>query len=131
VLVVDDEAVVRNFLKESLESKGYRVMLAKNGKEGVEQYRHNAKEISLVILDIIMPEMTGEEALKHIREINPDSRILITTGFAHDPERNDQLSKLAQGYLQKPFDHHDLLSKVREVLDGKSRAPTRQPALNQ
>lgn len=129
ILVVDDEAVVRNFLKESLESKGYRVMLAKNGKEGVETYKGSGKDIALVILDIIMPEMTGEEALAHIREINPEAKILITTGFAHDPDRNDQLSKLAQGYLQKPFDHQDLLLKVREVLDGKPAA--RQPSLNQ
>ncbi len=117
VLVADDEAVLRNLLKEILQSKGYRVLAAKNGKEAVDIFLLNRDSIDLMVVDLVMPEMSGEEVVDVVRHIRPEMKILVITGYSQESEEQQSLRARVQGFLQKPFDHEDLLLKVRGILD--------------
>jgi len=117
ILVADDEAVLRNLLKETLASKGYRILTAKNGKEAVDIFRLNRDAIDLLVVDLVMPEMSGEEVVDVVRRIRPEMKILVITGYSQESEEQDALRARVQGFLQKPFDPDDLLLKVRGILD--------------
>ncbi len=115
ILVVDDEPHLLELMDISLSQLGYRILKASNGAEGMEQM--NA-DVDLVILDMIMPVMDGLAALRSIRKLYPDAKVLVVTGYA-DPERLAAIKTLGiQGLLPKPFPLSDLTATVRDVLDG-------------
>ena len=116
VLVVDDESQLREIVQEMLSGDGYHVTEAVNGKEALEIYEkmmQNGERFDLVILDLSMPVMDGKTCAKHLLELDPDVRILITTGHAGDPE---SLIANAHGILQKPFNLTALLQEVKRIL---------------
>ncbi|HTY24270.1 MAG TPA: PAS domain S-box protein [Desulfomonilaceae bacterium] len=117
VLLVDDEELMRDLGERILKSAGYRVITAVNGKEAVDIYRKELGKISLVILDLIMPEMGGKECLKELLKIDPKVKILIATGYSsgHDEDRLI-ISALASGFITKPFTISEMLRVVREIL---------------
>ncbi len=117
VLVVDDEEPIRVLAKDILEDSGYRVLLADDGAEAVEIYRQHREEISLVILDMIMPKISGRDTFLKLKEINPGVRALLSTGFSQDERTQAILDSGVIGFIQKPFDIDALLFKVREILD--------------
>jgi two-component system, cell cycle sensor histidine kinase and response regulator CckA len=120
VLLVDDEDVVLDVNREILESQGYKVITARNGKEALEIYRARRGEISLVILDMVMPEMNGEETFGLLKRIDPEVKIILASGYS----TNDQIRNLMQNgccaFLQKPFGNMELMMKVREVIGSKA-----------
>jgi CheY-like chemotaxis protein len=122
VLVVDDEEPIRELAREILESYGYRVMLATDGADGVEKYRAGSGEISLVLLDMVMPRLGGQEAFLRMKEINPDVRTLLSTGYSQDGRAREILESGAIGFVQKPYRVAALLSAVRNALDTAMRA---------
>jgi PAS domain S-box-containing protein len=130
ILVVDDEAIIRNLLVAALESRGYKILLAENGAEALTVFSRNAREISLVLLDLVMPVMSGEAVLPHLFIMKPDVRVLVSSG--QDPE--ECMRKLREprvaGYLQKPYRMAALLAKLQEVLTSRLRsaAPPATPA---
>ncbi|MBU0754667.1 MAG: response regulator, partial [Planctomycetes bacterium] len=77
-----------------------------------------SEEISLVILDVVMPKMSGREVCERIKGIKPDTRVLYVSAFSPNSEHTDFISKNGMELLQKPIDPHDLLCKIRSVLDG-------------
>lgn len=81
VLVVDDEATVLETAKRSLESRGYTVLAAASGKAAIEILKRERKEISLVLLDLSMPGMTGQQTFEGLLKINPDLAVLVTSGY--------------------------------------------------
>jgi CheY-like chemotaxis protein len=103
-----------------LGSYGYRVRLAVDGEEGVAVYRRLAKQIDLVILDMVMPKQGGRETFLKLQEINPQVRVLFSTGYSQNEKVNEILALGVRGFIQKPYQIRDLLAKVREILDGKS-----------
>ncbi len=117
VLVVDDEAAVRAVLQRMLERGGYTVLLAADGTQGVETYRQQHAAIALVVLDVIMPGMSGREAYRRLREIDPGVRVLLSSGYSQNGQAAEILTAGAQGFLQKPYDLGSVLRKVRQVLD--------------
>jgi CheY-like chemotaxis protein len=119
VLLVDDEEVIREVGKELLEAVGYQVLIAKDGKEAVEVYRENCDDIDLVVLDMIMPNMGGGEAYDRMKEIDPDIRVLLSSGYSIDGEATEILERGCDGFIQKPFDIKALSHKVREILEKK------------
>jgi PAS domain S-box-containing protein len=124
ILVIDDEEIVRNLAQAVLDKFGYRVMLAENGKRGVELFQQWPDEFSLVLLDLTMPVMDGEEALGHILRLRPNARALVLSGYDEtDVMRKFGKSNIA-GFLQKPFSAGRLVQKIREILMEKS-APQR------
>ena len=118
ILLVDDEEMVRDLGTRILKKAGYKVHTASNGKEGLAIYQREMTKIALVILDLIMPEMGGEQCLEEILKINPKAKILISTGyFSSDETTRMTIEALASGFIAKPFALSDMLKTVREILD--------------
>ena len=117
ILFVDDEDSVRHLGKRILERAGYSVLSASNGKEALSLFQNHRSCISLVILDFIMPGMSGKECLEAILNIEPAAKVLISSGFAFNGETHDSLRDRTYGWLSKPFRINEMLSKVRDALD--------------
>ncbi len=115
VLVVDDEEMVRRIAQASLEVRGYRVLLAANGREAIEMARRHP-EIGLVLLDLTMPVMGGEEAIDQIVASNPNIQVIVSTGYDHRQALAKFKQKRVSGYLQKPYTSRQLAERVRELL---------------
>jgi CheY-like chemotaxis protein len=117
ILLVDDEDVVRNLGELILRESGYTVLTAKNGKEALEIYRRDRETLSLVVLDLIMPEMGGTDCLRELSRIDPKVKVLIASGFPTDTSIQEALQMGAKGSVNKPFRMKELLRGVRKVLD--------------
>jgi two-component system cell cycle sensor histidine kinase/response regulator CckA len=116
VLMVDDEDALREVGQELLTVMGYRVLVARDGKEAIEVYRKNWHTIDLVLLDMIMPNMGGGEAYDCMREINPDIKVLLSSGYSVDGEAGEILKRGCRGFIQKPFKVSELSRKIEEIL---------------
>lgn len=117
ILMVDDEASVRKVAVTFLKRFGYKVLSATNGREGVEVFSRNRQRISLVILDLIMPEMGGRECLHEILKISPTAKVIIASGYAANGQIDKSLEEGARASIRKPFGARQLLETVRKVLD--------------
>jgi nitrogen-specific signal transduction histidine kinase/CheY-like chemotaxis protein len=118
ILVVDDEDRLREMLAEILEAHGYRVFLAVNGREGLESYQEalaQGRAYDLVILDLAMPVMSGQECLKELFALSPQAKVLVMSGLIEDVEKDEVLRKV-RGFLRKPFLLSSLLAEVRNTL---------------
>jgi two-component system cell cycle sensor histidine kinase/response regulator CckA len=119
VLLVDDEEIIQVVCKELLKTIGYRVFSAKDGKEAIEIYRKNQNDIDIVLLDMIMPNMSGGEVYDRLKEINPDIKVLLSSGYSIDSEATEILNRGCDGFIQKPFDIKKLSAKIGEILNKK------------
>nr|MBC8362099.1 PAS domain S-box protein [Candidatus Desulfatibia profunda] len=117
ILLVDDEKIIIDVAKELLKRIGYKVLIAKSGKAAVELYEANTAEIDMVILDMIMPEMGGGETYDRLKKINPDVKVLLSSGYSIDGQATEILKRGCSGFIQKPFRMKDLSHKLREILD--------------
>ena len=118
ILLVDDENFVRDLGQEMLQQAGYKVFTAQTGKEALEIYREQRDAISLVLLDLIMPEMSGRQCISGILQSNPEAKVLIISGYSLETGLTEALAIGAQGFVSKPFDVAKFLQQVRNVLDG-------------
>ena len=84
--------------------------------------KNTARDIALVILDMVMPGMGGEETFLKMKEINPNIRALLSTGYSQDGRVSEILSKGVKGFIQKPYDFNQLLAKLRQILEQRSKA---------
>jgi len=116
ILVVDDEEIIRNFASKALGELGYQVNTCWNGATGVKFFEAHHGEIDLVILDLIMPELGGEDAFARMREIDPDAHILISSGFSRHETTTSLLAAGAKGFLNKPFDVSELSQYVARYI---------------
>jgi two-component system cell cycle sensor histidine kinase/response regulator CckA len=125
ILVVDDEETIRKLMKVVLQRQGYEVLVAENGAEALSIFSRNASRISLVVLDLVMPVMSGEEVLPHLLAMRPGLRVIVSSG----QDSAEGLRKLGDprvaGYLQKPYRADALARKVHEVL---AASATMRPA---
>jgi DNA-binding NtrC family response regulator len=121
VLVVDDDEAVRNFVSTSLKSLGYTVSLCADGVEGVECYRRRHREIDMVILDLIMPKMNGLDAFRKMKEINPNVKVLVSSGFSHTQATHQMLAEGALTLLNKPFQMAELSQEVADHIQCDSQ----------
>lgn len=117
LLLVDDEEAVRTLAAEMLESAGYNVLVASNGKEALDIYRTNGESIALVILDLIMPEMSGGECLQELLKISPNTKVLISSGYADDGVTKEAREGGAAGFVSKPYSLDQVLHAIRKCLD--------------
>jgi two-component system cell cycle sensor histidine kinase/response regulator CckA len=117
ILLVDDEKLIVNVGKRMMESLGYRVLPAANGEEAIKVFSENQGHVDLVILDMIMPYMSGGEVFDRLREIEPTVRVLLSSGYSINGQAEDILARGCNGFLQKPFNTGELSRKIREVLD--------------
>lgn len=121
ILVVDDEADVRELCRDMLEPLGYTVLLAESGSVGINIYREMRDRISLVIMDMIMPKMGGSEVFQALKTINPEVKILICSGYSQNGFAGiDALLKRgAVGSVQKPFSRHTIAIAIKKALQNK------------
>lgn len=118
ILMVEDNEDVRTFSRRLLEEYGYTVIEASDGEEAVRKFMENKEDIQLVILDVIMPKKSGKEAADEIKDVKPDARILFTSGYTADIIHQKGIPEEGMNFISKPANPHDLLIKIREVLDG-------------
>ena len=118
ILLVDDEAGIREQASEILTRFGYRVLHAEDGRRALDIYREKKDSISLVVLDVIMPGMGGPECLDEILRIDPGQRVIVVSGDAFSGPLLEVLETCGGGSLKKPYALDQLLAKVRTVLDG-------------
>ena len=120
VLLVEDEESVRELVRETLKTRGYRVIEASDGIAGMrvsEEYQGN---IEILITDVVMPGMSGRELAKRVAAARPNIRVLYLSGYTEDAIIHEGALEPGTGFLQKPFTLQVLARKVREVLQGES-----------
>lgn len=116
ILLVDDEDIVLEVGSQMLEKIGYSVFKAKNGKSAVDIFRQNREQICLVILDLAMPELDGEATFELLKEIQPEVKVLISSGVCMPEDVGDQLKYGCSGFIQKPFNMNNLSLRVEEII---------------
>ncbi|MBE0616429.1 MAG: PAS domain S-box protein, partial [Proteobacteria bacterium] len=118
VLVVDDDETVRAVARMMLEDAGLAVVTATDGRDAVELYRRDPDAVDLVLLDMNMPHMGGEETFRELRRVRPDVRVILSSGYNEQDAVVRFSGRGLSGFLQKPYRVSALLAKVREVLEG-------------
>ena len=121
VLVVDDESLVRRTARGALERHGYRVVEASNGREGLDALRRSPREFSLVVLDLMMPVMGGEEAFGEMKKVRPDLPIILSSGYDEQDATRRFAGKGVSGFIQKPYTASRLAGKIRETIQDAER----------
>ncbi len=116
ILIVEDEKQVRTMEKRILEKSGYNVLTVENGREAIELYRENSNNIDLIILDMIMPEMGGKECFYKLKEINPNAKIIVITGYKTDAIITGLIKEGISGIIEKPFNIHNFTKEVHNAL---------------
>jgi CheY-like chemotaxis protein len=119
ILLADDDVSVRGLARQILEGNGYPVIEAGDGQEAVEVFHSRRGEIGLVILDLIMPRMSGWEAFEEIHKIDPDLPVIMSSGYSLKGGPMEAQQRGVRAFLSKPYKANDLLSVVQAVLDGE------------
>ncbi len=121
VLLVDDEEVIRYLAKEMLSEMGFAVTLAADGEEGLQTFKASDDGFDLVILDLVMPKMSGSEVFRQMREHDPEVRVVLASGFnLTGADANQLLHEGASGFIQKPYRQKELAETVMSALAGES-----------
>jgi len=118
VMIVDDEEMVLEVGGHMLEHLGYKVLSAKDGSTATDLLSQNMGAIDLIILDMVMPKISGGQTYDRLRAIDPNVRVLLSSGYSINGEASEILSRGCSGFIQKPFDIKQLSLKIRELLDG-------------
>jgi two-component system cell cycle sensor histidine kinase/response regulator CckA len=117
LLMVDDEEMVLDVGVRQLKRLGYNVLAARNGPEAVQCFREKKDEIDLVILDIVMPAMGGGEVFDALKKINPQVKVLLSSGYSINGQAGELLKRGCSGFIQKPFNLKQLSKKIAEILE--------------
>jgi len=117
ILFVEDEELLRDIVQSSLESNGYKVLIASHGREAVDIYKKQYKDIALVLSDMGLPKLGGIDVYAILKEINPKIKIIFASGFISLETRSELFKEGVKGIIQKPYSIHEVLQMVREVLD--------------
>jgi CheY-like chemotaxis protein len=128
ILIVDDEEVVLNVGRHGLERAGYNVLTASSGADAVEIFRERHEEIGLVILDMTMPRMSGEETFRALRDIQGDARIIVSSGYSRSDAALRFDAESIEDFLQKPYRTNELVAMVTKVIEHSPAMPAGQTA---
>lgn len=120
ILLVDDEDIILSVGEQMLQSMGYKALVAQGGREAVELYEKKKDRINLVVLDLIMPDLGGAETFEFLKQVNPNLKILLSSGYGRDGQVEEILERGCDGFIQKPFDINELSSKIRGILDSRT-----------
>ena len=119
ILLVDDEDMIIDVGQGMLKALGYTVLVARGGKEAIQLYKANRDKIDMVILDMIMPGVGGGKAYDRMKKINPDIKVLLSSGYSINGQAEEILDRGCDGFIQKPFNMRQFSQKIREILDKK------------
>jgi two-component system cell cycle sensor histidine kinase/response regulator CckA len=117
IMVVEDEEMIADVASEMLKNLGYTVLTARSGQEALELYEKQDAPIDLVILDLIMPGMSGSRTFDLLREMNPHIKVLLSSGYSLSGEASNIMERGCAGFVQKPYDIYQLSKKVKEILN--------------
>ena len=119
ILIIEDEEALRNLANGILVSKGYTVLIAQDGLQGVESYGNHQKEIAVVLSDIGLPILGGHDVFKRIRAINPHAKVIFASGFFDQETKSEMFKAGLKDFIQKPYMQNEVLKKIREAIDSK------------
>ncbi len=123
VLVVDDEAPIRRLYVRWLAAMGFATVEAEGGKEAVDAFTSDTLGFDLVLLDMIMPDVSGFHTFELLREIDPTVRVVLCSGYRVDRQATIIMEAGAAGFLQKPFDRDMLLNEIKRILGPSTGTP--------
>ncbi|MBW2100662.1 MAG: response regulator, partial [Deltaproteobacteria bacterium] len=118
LLIADDEEHIIKVVRKMLEKMGYNIMTAGSGREAVAVYRENKDKIDLVLLDMIMPGMDGGKTFDRIKDINPDVKVLLSSGYSLKGEAEKILKRGCIDFIQKPYNMELISGKIKGILGG-------------
>jgi two-component system cell cycle sensor histidine kinase/response regulator CckA len=116
ILLVDDEEMIIGVGSALLNKMGYEVLIAHRGREAIDIFKQNKKRVAIVILDLIMPEMSGGEVYQNLKEIDPNVKVLLSSGYSLNGQAAEILRRGCNGFIQKPFKTNELSNKIREII---------------
>jgi CheY-like chemotaxis protein len=119
ILLIDDEEMIIDIGEELLMELGYKVLIAQSGSEALVVYADNAESIDLVIMDMIMPGMGGGEAYDRLKKINPEVKVLLSSGYSINGQASRILERGCDGFIQKPFHMKQLSEKIHGIIGKK------------
>ena len=116
VLLVDDEDLIIDVGRQILEKLGYKVLIARSGKEALDVYQASGDTIALVILDMVMPDMDGGITYNHLKDMDSNVRVLLSSGYSINDQAQEILDRGCNGFIQKPFNLKFLSENIRNIL---------------
>jgi signal transduction histidine kinase/CheY-like chemotaxis protein len=129
IMLVEDEELLRNLGVMMMESDGYRVLCAKDGLEALEMFESHADEIGLVVCDLGLPRLSGQEVILRMKEIKPDLRAIVASGYLEPRIRTEILRAGVLDTVQKPYDFREMMNKIRSIIGEPQTEEDRQPQL--
>ena len=122
ILIIDDEEIVNLVAQDMIKMAGYNTISARNGKEGVAIFSSRWSEIALVLLDMIMPELGGLETFRELKKINPNVKVIISSGYEEDERSQEIMKEGAFAYLRKPFLMQSLIDTINNAVNQNEEA---------
>jgi CheY-like chemotaxis protein len=116
ILLAEDNDMLRTLASTFLRRHGYQVIAAADGQEAVEEYQRHRGRVAAVVLDLMMPRLSGRDALRRLREIDPGVRVVFASGYS-DTQLSEEEQTSVQGFVNKPYQERDLVHAVRAALD--------------
>ncbi|MEN6373515.1 MAG: response regulator [Smithella sp.] len=120
ILLIDDEESIIDICEEFLETLGYNVFKADNGNNALQIFTENKDIIDLVILDMIMPGLSGDETFDKLKLIKPKVKVMLSSGYLTCDQAKKIMEKGCDAFIQKPFRLEEFTQKIREVLDSNA-----------
>ena len=117
ILLIDDNELLQDLGKDILEHLGYTPVIASEGEEGIEIYKREQEEIRAVLLDVVMPGLGGLEVFRRLKEIDPQVKVLVISGYSEEERAGELLKEGALDFIQKPFKIGQLSQKLQEILE--------------
>jgi CheY-like chemotaxis protein len=117
ILLIDDEETVINISEMMLKRLGYRVLKAHSGYEGLKLFEENKSTINLIISDLEMPKMNGKEVLHKLREIDPQIKVMLSSGALTEADEKNVINKGFNGFIKKPYNINTLCEKMAEIIN--------------
>ncbi len=119
ILLIDDEKMILDVGLELLEELGYTVLSVMSGQEAIDVFQKDQDNIDLVIMDMIMPGMGGGETFDRLKEINPEVKVLLSSGYSINGQATKIIRRGCDGFIQKPFNMNQLAEKIQKILTGR------------
>ena len=117
ILLIDDEEIVINMSEMMLKRLGYKVLKAHDGDEGLQMFEENKSKIDLIISDLEMPKMNGKEVMDKVREIDPQIKVMLSSGALTEADERNVIDKGFNGFIKKPYDMNALCEKIAVIIN--------------
>ena len=117
ILLIDDEEIVINISEMMLKKLGYRVLKAHSGYEGLQLFEENKSKIDLIISDFEMPKMNGKEVMDKLRKIDPQIKVMLSSGALTDADEKEVMNEGFNGFIKKPYNMNTLCAKMAEIVN--------------